>query len=127
MARALDHCKQIGITTERILTDNGPCYRSHLWRDLLQDNNIKHKRTRPYRPQTNGKVERFHRTLADEWAYARPYRSERQRREASRHGCIGITTTAATPHSEATHPPPAFPTSQGNTIVDRSRRRAGRW
>jgi transposase InsO family protein len=82
MARALDHFKRIGITTERILTDNGPCYRSHLWRDLLADNDITHKRTQPYRPQTNGKVERFHRTLADEWAYARPYRSERERRDA---------------------------------------------
>jgi transposase InsO family protein len=82
MTRALDYFKQIGVTTERVLTDNGPCYKSHLWRDLLQDNDIKHKRTRPYRPQTNGKVERFHRTLADEWAYARPYRSERERRDA---------------------------------------------
>jgi transposase InsO family protein len=82
MTRALEHFRQIGIDTERVLTDNGPCYKSHLWRDLLQDNDIKHKRTRPYRPQTNGKVERFHRTLADEWAYARPYRSERERRDA---------------------------------------------
>jgi transposase InsO family protein len=82
MARALDHFKRIGINTERVLTDNGAPYRSHPWRDLLADNGIKHKRTRPYRPQTNGKVERFHRTLADEWAYARPYRSERERREA---------------------------------------------
>lgn len=82
MARALEHFTQLGVTIERILTDNGSPYRSHMWRDLLRDNDIEHKRTRPYRPQTNGKVERFHRTLADEWAYARPYRSERERREA---------------------------------------------
>ncbi|GAB4003706.1 IS481-like element ISMsm9 family transposase [Glycomyces albus] len=82
MARALEHFRTIGISVERILTDNGPCCKSRLWRDLLHDNDIKHKRTRPYRPQTNGKVERFHRTLADEWAYARPYRSERERRDA---------------------------------------------
>jgi transposase InsO family protein len=82
MARALAWFAGTGVSVERVLTDNGPCYRSHLWRDLLRDQGIKHKRTRPYRPQTNGKVERFHRTLADEWAYARPYRSERERRDA---------------------------------------------
>jgi transposase InsO family protein len=57
--------------------DNGSCYRSHAFRDALGD--ITHRRTRPYRPQTNGKVERFHRTLADEWAYARLYRSDAER------------------------------------------------
>lgn len=66
-----------GITVRNILTDNGSCYRSHKFRDALGD--IKHRRTRPYRPQTNGKVERFHRTLADEWAYARLYRSDAER------------------------------------------------
>ena len=67
---------EAGITVERVLTDNGSCYRSRDWRDLLTAAGIAHKRTRPYRPQTNGKVERFNRTLLDEWAYARPYRSE---------------------------------------------------
>ncbi|MGW0615809.1 IS481 family transposase [Streptomyces sp. NPDC002788] len=71
-----------GITVERVLTDNGSCYRSRDWRDLLTAAGIAHKRTRPYRPQTNGKVERFNRTLLDEWAYARPYPSETARREA---------------------------------------------
>ena len=71
-----------GITVERVLTDNGACYRSRLWHDTLDAAGITHKRTRPYRPQTNGKVERFNRTLLDEWAYARPYRSETERREA---------------------------------------------
>jgi transposase InsO family protein len=71
-----------GITVQRVLTDNGSCYKSHLWRDTLTDAGITHKRTRPYRPQTNGKVERFNRTLLDEWAYAQPYRSETERREA---------------------------------------------
>lgn len=59
-----------GITVEAVLTDNGPNYRSHLLRDALGP--IEHRFTRPYRPQTNGKVERFHRTLAEEWAYVRP-------------------------------------------------------
>ncbi|MEU8926082.1 IS481 family transposase [Kitasatospora sp. NPDC048545] len=61
-----------GITVQRVLTDNGSCYRSRTWRDALAAEGIAHKRTRPYRPQTNGKVERFNRTLLDEWAYARP-------------------------------------------------------
>ena len=71
-----------GITVERVLTDNGACYKSHLWRDTLAAAGITHKRTRPYRPQTNGKVERFNRTLLDEWAYAKAYRTEAERRQA---------------------------------------------
>jgi transposase InsO family protein len=61
----------------KVLTDNGSCYLSHTFTDALGD--IEHRRTRPYRPQTNGKVERFHRTLADEWAYPRLYRSDNER------------------------------------------------
>ncbi|RFS80933.1 IS481 family transposase, partial [Actinomadura spongiicola] len=71
-----------GITVRRVLTDNGACYRSRAWRNSLTTAGLDHKRTRPYRPQTNGKVERFHRTLLQEWAYARPYHSETQRRQA---------------------------------------------
>jgi transposase InsO family protein len=67
-----------GITVHRVLTDNGSCYRSRAFAQALGPD-IKHKRTRPYRPQTNGKVERFNRTLLDEWAYARPYTSETER------------------------------------------------
>jgi transposase InsO family protein len=58
-----------GVSVERVLTDNGACYRSHLWRQQCQDLDVTHKRTRPYRPQTNGKVERFHRTLTAGWAF----------------------------------------------------------
>lgn len=65
----------LGITVRRVLTDNGNCYRSRMFNDALGDN-VKHKFTRPYRPQTNGKIERFHRTLAFEWAYARHYDSD---------------------------------------------------
>lgn len=68
------------ITVLRVMTDNGSCYRSHLFNDALGD--IAHKFTRPYRPQTNGKIERFHRTMADGWAYAHHYLSEAERREA---------------------------------------------
>ena len=62
-----------------MLSDNGSAYRSHAWRDACADLGITPKRTRPYRPQTNGKIERFHRTLADGWAYARFYDSTEQR------------------------------------------------
>lgn len=71
-----------GIFIERVLTDNGSCYRSKKWREAMANTDCRHKRTRPYRPQTNGKIERFHRTLLTEWAYARPYSSERARRKA---------------------------------------------
>ena len=71
-----------GVVTERVLTDNGSCYRSHLWRQQCADLDISHKRTRPYRPQTNGKVERFHRTMTAGWAFRRLYLSESSRRRA---------------------------------------------
>jgi transposase InsO family protein len=70
---------QCGITVQKVLTDNGSCYRSKVFAEALGD--IAHRRTRPYRPQTNGKVERFHRTLADEWAYAQLYTSDTERCE----------------------------------------------
>ena len=66
-----------GFAVRKVLTDNDSCYRSPAFRDALGE--AEHRRTRPYRPQTNGKVERFHRTLADEWAYARLYRSDTER------------------------------------------------
>jgi transposase InsO family protein len=71
-----------GITVRRVLSDNGSCYRSRQWRQTCTELGITAKHTRPYRPQTNGKVERLNRTLAHEWAFARPYPSEQARRAA---------------------------------------------
>lgn len=71
-----------GITVERVLSDNGSAYKSHLWRDACYALDIKVKKTRPYRPQTNGKIERFHRTLGEGWAFKRFYASESARRNA---------------------------------------------
>ncbi len=71
-----------GITIERVLSDNGAPYVSHRWRQACADLGITHSRTRPRRPQTNGKAERFHRTMADGWGYARCYTSEAERRAA---------------------------------------------
>ena len=67
-----------GITVREVLTDNGSCYRSHAFAAALGPH-IKHRFTKPYRPQTNGKVERFNRTLAQEWAYAHAYSSDEAR------------------------------------------------
>ena len=71
-----------GVTVHRVLSDNGSAYRSHAWRDTCTELGITPKRTRPYRPQTNGKIERFHRTLADGWAFARMFLTESARRSA---------------------------------------------
>ena len=68
-----------GVSVRRVLSDNGGAYRSFLWRDTCADLGITPKRTRPYRPQTNGKIERFHRTLAEGWAFKKFYSSESAR------------------------------------------------
>ena len=72
----------LGVRVERVLTDNGPSYVSHAYNDLVGRLGARHKRTRRYRPQTNGKAERLIRTLLDEWAYARPYRANDERSAA---------------------------------------------
>ena len=82
LRRATAWFAERGVIVERVLSDNGSAYRSFAWRDACTALGITHKRTRPYRPQTNGKIERFHRTLADGWAYARYYDTEAARRAA---------------------------------------------
>lgn len=79
--RANAYFQAAGITVTAVMTDNGSCYRSHAFADALGET-VKHKWTRPYRPQTNGKVERFNRTLQTEWAYRRPYTSNTARTQA---------------------------------------------
>ena len=71
-----------GVTVVEVLTDNGACYRSRDWAHALAATCTRHRRTRPYRPQTNGKAERFNRTLLEGWAYAKAYRSESARSHA---------------------------------------------
>lgn len=82
LRRAVSWFADRGVSVERVLSDNGSAYKSHAWRDACTELGITAKKTRPYRPQTNGKIERFHRTLADGWAYAKLYPSETARREA---------------------------------------------
>ncbi len=78
--RAQDWFWARGMAVDEVMTDNGSNFRSNLFAELLAKRAIKHRRTRPYRPQSNGKVERFNRTMADEFLYSFTFRSENERR-----------------------------------------------
>jgi transposase InsO family protein len=82
LRRALAYYRRRGIQVERILTDNGSCYRATIHALACRTLGIRHSRTRPYRPQTNGKAERFIRTLLAGWAYGAIYRSSHERTAA---------------------------------------------
>jgi len=82
LRRAVAFYRRYGITVERVITDNGGCYRAVLHALVCRLLGIKHLRTRPYRPQTNGKVERFIRTMLAAWAYGPIYGSSRERTAA---------------------------------------------
>ncbi len=79
LQRAVQWFSQFGITIKRVLTDNGSCYKSKLWHATSKKLGIRVKKTRPYRPQTNGKAERFIQTLLREWAYFRVYVTSNER------------------------------------------------
>lgn len=68
-----------GVSVQSVMSDNGPCYISHRFKATCQKLRLRHLRTRPYRPKTNGKAERFIQTLLREWAYKRPYSTSAQR------------------------------------------------
>jgi len=82
LRRALAHYQRHGITVERVITDNGSAYISTIHALTCRKLGIRHLRTRPYRPQTNGKAERFIRTLLDGWAYGAVYGSSHERKQA---------------------------------------------
>ena len=75
LGRAVAFYQRHGISVERLLTDNGSAYRATVHALACRSLGIKHLRTRPYRPQTNGKAERFIRTLINGWAYGAIYRT----------------------------------------------------
>ena len=77
--RALTWLASLGISVERVMTDNGSAYRSKAFRAAVTAAGARHKRTRPYTPRTNGKAERFIQTSLREWAYAQPYASSQER------------------------------------------------
>ena len=79
---AIAYYASLGIKVERVMTDNGSCYKSFAFRRLCKRLGLKHVRTRPYRPRTNGKAERFIQTGLREWAYAQAYRNSRDRKAA---------------------------------------------
>ena len=86
LERALAFFAEHGIVAKRVITDNAFAYvHSRSLRELLARHRIHHLTTKPYRPRTNGKVERFHQTMAREWAYGLTYRSHRQRNQALPH------------------------------------------
>ena len=82
LARALAWFARHGVTVERVMTDNGSAYRSAAFKADIQANGLRHIRTRPYTPRTNGKAERFIQSSLREWAYAQPFQSSAERSEA---------------------------------------------
>lgn len=82
LERAVAWFAERGVSVERVLSDHAAAHRSHAWAQACDRLKITPKKTRPYRPRTNGKTERFHRTLGDGWAYARLYTSKAERRAA---------------------------------------------
>jgi transposase InsO family protein len=116
--RALAWFRRHGIRTRRVLTDNGNGYVADRFARLCRSAGLRHRRTRPYTPRTNGKAERFIQTLLREWAYRRPYLTSAQRRDAlpawlyyynwhrghgAHHGRAPITALAATDNLVAVH------------------------
>ena len=82
MGRCVGFFAGLGVRVERVMTDNGPGYRSREFNDLLAGLGVRHKYTKPFSPWQNGKVERMNRTLAQEWQYARAWESEASRADA---------------------------------------------
>ncbi|MGB3318733.1 MAG: IS481 family transposase [Sphingopyxis granuli] len=79
---AVEYYRSLGVTVTRVMTDNGACYKSFAFRDACKALGLKHIRTRPYTPKTNGKAERFIQTSLREWAYARAYPTSEHRKQA---------------------------------------------
>ena len=117
LRRALAFYAAHGITVERLLTDNGSAYRSTIHALACRALGLKHLRTRPYRPQTNGKAERFIRTLLAGWAYGAIYRSSRER-TAALSGWLDHYNYRR-PHGSLSHQPPVSRLQQltGNNLL----------
>jgi transposase InsO family protein len=104
LRRAVAHFRRYGIRVERVMTDNGSCYRATIHALACKALRIKHLRTRPYRPRTNGKAERFIRTMLGGWAYAGVYGTSQERRQALP-GWLDFYNHQR-PHGSLSHQPP---------------------
>ena len=104
LQKALQWFAEHGVHIVRLMSDNGSCYRSKVFTQALRTHSIRHIRTRPYTPKTNGKVERFNGTLAREWAYSRPYANSTQRNQFL--GCWLRYYNERRPHGSLARKPP---------------------
>ena len=116
LAAALAYYRRLGIPIRRVLTDNGPCYQSLAFRQLCQQHAIRHKRTRPYTPRTNGKAERFIQTALREWAYAYAYNTSAER--TAHLPCWLRQYNCHRPHASLKGAPPISRSgSEGNNVL----------
>lgn len=104
LREAVSHYASMGVHIERVMTDNGSGYVSKTFRAACAELGVRHIRTRPYTPKTNGKVERFVQTSLREWAYARPYQSSEERQAALQPFIHSYNWHR--PHSALSHQPP---------------------
>lgn len=102
--RAVEFYAGYGITVERVMTDNGSPYVSHVHAQACRELRLRHLRTRPYRPRTNGKAERFIQTLQREWAYGRVFQTSAHRTAALEPWLTHYNFTR--PHGALSHKPP---------------------
>lgn len=114
LVRALAWLASLGVSVERVMTDNGSAYRSHAFRNACAAAGLTHKRTRPYTPRTNGKAERFIQTSLREWAYLTPFASSAERSAAMRPWLDGYNSTR--PHSALGGRPPITRLAQDNLL-----------
>jgi transposase InsO family protein len=113
--RAVEHYASYGITVERLITDNGSAYRSTVHAIACRALKIRHLRTRPYRPQTNGKAERFIRTMLGGWAYGAIYRDSAER-NAALAGWLDFYNRRR-PHGALSHKPPIARLHELNNLL----------
>jgi len=115
LRRAVEHFSSYGMTVEQLITDNGSAYRSTVHAIACRTLGIRHLRTRPYRPQTNGKAERFIRTMLGGWAYAAIYRDSRER-IAALSGWLDFYNRQR-PHGAIGHKPPIARLHERNNLL----------